>query len=101
MGCHFSGKGGAAGFFVGTRSLDAGHVSNPDISGDRVYAHRIATHPFELVNALWTAHWSGDPKQLRDAIYLARVAGMTKPEIARELRTTVRHVTAAITFAVT
>ena len=86
---------------MGTRSLNTGHVSNPGTPGDRVYAHRIATHPFELVNALWTAHWSGDPKQMRDAIYLARAAGMTKLEIARELRTTVRHVRAAITFAVT
>jgi len=85
---------------MGTGSTARGAHKHPRREPAAAYPGRIATHPFELVNALWTAHWSGDPKQLRDAIYRARAAGMTKLEIARELRTTVRHVTAAITFAV-
>jgi hypothetical protein len=64
----------------------------------RPYAPTVATHPYVVVNRLWTAKWSGDPKLVRDAIFEARAAGMRLGEIARELRTTVGWVRAAITF---
>ncbi len=78
-----------------------GQIPHCGGSSCRAYHPRIAVQPFYLVDALRTAQWSGDPKQMRDAIYLARAAGLTKREIARELRTTPRRVTAAITFPAT
>jgi hypothetical protein len=58
----------------------------------------VATHPYVIVNRLWTAKWSGDRKLLREAIFEARAAGMRLGEIAQELRTTVGWVRATITF---
>jgi len=50
----------------------------------------------ESREALWNAHWSGDPRRLREAIEAALAAGMTVKQVAAELSTTKRRVKAAI-----
>jgi hypothetical protein len=54
--------------------------------------------PFHIVERLRAAHWSGDPQQMREAIWSAHAVGVRTRQIARELRTTRRRVKAAITF---
>jgi hypothetical protein len=54
--------------------------------------------PFRVVEALRAAHWSGDPQELREAIWNAQVVGVRNWQIARELATTPRRVRAVITF---
>jgi len=54
--------------------------------------------PFTVVEELRAAHWSGDPQQLRLAIWNAHIAGVNTWQIAEELATTPRRVRAAITF---
>lgn len=56
--------------------------------------------PYHVVEELRAAHWSGDPQQLREAIWSAQALGVRTWQIARELRTTPRRVKAAITFNV-
>jgi hypothetical protein len=48
-----------------------------------------------LISALWTAHWSGDPRELREAINAALDSGMTIKHIAGALSTTKQRVNAA------
>jgi hypothetical protein len=54
--------------------------------------------PFRVIEELRAAHWSGDPQQMREAIWNAQAVGVRTSQIARELRTTPRRVKAAITF---
>jgi hypothetical protein len=71
-------------------------------------ANRVAAHtiggmatpipPFRVVEELRAAHWSGDPQQMREAIWNAQAVGVRPWQIAWELGTTPRRVRAAITF---
>jgi hypothetical protein len=57
------------------------------------------TPPLHVVEELRAAHWTGDPHQMREAIWKAHAVGVRTSQIARELRTTPERVKAAITFA--
>jgi hypothetical protein len=72
-------------------------------TANRVAAHTIGgmatpIPPFRVIEDLKAAHWSGDPQQMREAIWNAKVAGVRTWQIAEELGTTTRRVRAAIIF---